>query len=1662
MKLLRSRKGKKRKKYGSFRQVVAYVLVMCLTVGFFVSSFKVVNVSASSAMDRVTTYLNLAAGKQIKDLDGELNLTQDEMRFLGVYLSNFYIPFGTELGVTEDDSNSQTKKDMVKALQTELKFSDELAELFTDQVMGLSRSNSKVLEFRVGKKNSKLSEYEKVPNFKLNYWNFLRLMLCEDIDLTEGYLVPDDNDKPRGEKTVEKFNKEVYPNRVFGYEEDGEFHVVFDCNSASRSVFAQCLNSVDISKGYGFSFFDLTTQEIKDTDEIADAMKNLDKKDIYNMSIYGSKVCVDCFNNIILKGANHQYIMIPGCMNPYTWIPVDEKGEDRYKEIGEVGNYYNVTTFMGMGLADTDKLVEGGSVYDGPKKSLKKVRVGDSNISKDTKKKLEKIKENNNNNEEDSEDEDSSDKVFKEGTISAGKELYSKFVDLDGCSTIISWGKNTIIGLNILQADLDIIGDWTGWWSNDSTRDCDIYPLKLLRGSTEYDFSGSFFGFFGGDTRDTVVSAQEGFKNNNKNDYSYHASIYSDGIDYGNASLPAAGGKIGLLSSTTQNIGKIKLLDNIVLIDNLGQFHFDNSKDDVDLNSDGVIQFSHYLDEHGSSIKKLFEDWGKDSNNGFTNTYKDIQSGRLNTHMTSDQQGIVSVYTTYAIAGLYEDTAEAKKATIGKLGVRMNRDEMVNISNNPIDLPSDIADDIINNTIRDWVYYLLHPTKGLEYVRILITNKVSALLVGWHNDMVGTRSVGATTGTTLYKSNTGYVTSPDLSEIKWTSSLIQFYNNAIPFLIVGMLVTMVFAYLTGVMSLQKCLFGVVIFSCFLLLPVNLINGVVSVSNRVTQNLYGEKFTYWALVQQESYAEAIDEASSGDSYENYLVTLYATNNEVYNNQGSDSIVLKWQAPKKMASLMLTKDDKSLLDNLQSSSLIGLVLNNNAFSGESYLEGEENTYMYRSYIDIGNFSRYIYHGLLNKAQDSRTSVSSVISNLPKNLKNSINDMEVDYSEDRNNGYTNKNGDNSQDLSGQLRTIKPLSSSMYNDALSKKGKVKDLKITDFVGINQDVFNFSIAMFNASKNLNYKDELLINCKDGNKDDLKSYLNNYNDKDLSGLAAYSIMSESPFYYFSWSLYDQGMDTGSLASDGYRSLLLGQGEGGFFYNNQGNGELKDFMDMKSLFTYIIPYLKQGNDLVREWDDVYGISIYDGVPTEEGHWNDEDIKNSKELKQKYWHNINVARLYEIYTPWVDLMYDCSYAKPETITFLGKKYVVEDPINPATYPEDRPMVFSESEMSDYGLSRGDLTAVERKILECNQGMQESMYELLNYYNFKDLSLNTAAAINCTFKFNNIFSENGIFKDNINLYPQSFELADFSYDAFLRFILANSTNEDMTAEGDFYLNIVQRSSVMTAAVMIVLDALSQYVLPAFKIFFIIAVFISAILLILVTAFKVDPQQKFITKVLRGVITPMLKFLGITIGFAYVISLFMGTGNNAVTQTAKPSIALGDPVVVMLAMIALDIAAVVLYFFTIKSVVKDIKHNFKMAASFTGGIYGGVISAVGGFIAGRHSAKSSGGTSGGSKGNSYNDDGTGQESTRASRRASENAAEGKQDDEPRNNTRVNDAKRETFKENSSNDKVNNEEKKKDINDKTSKGVSKINKDSDDRGRDRRSRFSRNKVKEK
>lgn len=1710
----------------------------------------------ADSSDRITAFINLAAGKSVTDDTlGNMSFTKDQLRFLGIYCSNFFVPFGTELGVAGADSETSEDsiEEMTKAITSGLKMNETYAKVFAENILGLARSSATPLTVGYSKGSSQSSQITECSDIAPSYFNFLMCMLGGGSALLDKL----DTDEDLSDV------KHLY----WGYSGGNGFTPVFDCKvdmsegySASQFAFLKCLESVDITNGFGFAVYDLFKSDLEDSAELVASGETA-----LNMSILGRTMMVDCFGDIIIKGLQHQFIAVPGAVNPYTWVAVDAGGSDKmlpgqaYQAINaqSMSAYDDKNLFEGYsdcpvnttlnedgsaveqgeswgtaveynlctaskycanfstnlyeavrpgGLREDSGMVDKNKVYkeyagyistilgyadtktcnwnvtfeeDADKKAVVfKVKATNESwnsldLNKLTSSYLNKPERN----------QDKKTKVVKAMNyfvrMQNHKELSSvvsnsnlKRVDVfDNGSKLITRLKG--IKTDINSKDLSVVNQDT---SSDGTssvilkqgdvpkvskivkqlKDCSgsaiggqwAFELRQYYGTSETKMDTSFFDKDG--FKSTMIAAVNEFKKKYKKDTAALECFKDELFNSYNSAWALGTYKSGSFEKTPlieNSSSSIPLFDCMMYVDNLQQYGFDDSEGDVDWST---FPICNYIAEGTSAYEQVGERVGSKSNT-FSAGYTDIQEGKL-AQVDISEPMRVGLYTSYLFAGLY--TEEGRSATVGKLGYRINRDNLPSIPEETIDISAEAKSDMMLTSIRDWLYYLLHPTEGLNYFRELITNKLNAFLVGIHNDMNGTFGTGITTGTSAYRNSYGYVTSPDLSEIEWTSSLINFYNNAIPFLIVAMLVTMLFTYITGILSLQKSLFGFALFAVFLFMPVNLINNVVGTSNRVSTKLYGDKFTYWALIQQETYSAKIQEAANGDSYQNYLRTLYEENASVYSNQGSESIVLKWQAPKKMASLMFSKSDNEKVSGLQKAGQDLLkAMTNVSYSGETYLEGSDNVYLYRSYLDISNFSQYIYKGL----KEGNRSVSTTITNdmttsWNEGLKQSASSMEADYKAYRDAGYTNKDSGGSTEASVPLRLKPAIASRIVTDALMKRHSVRDMSLNDYVGLNQGYFTFSIPMFahpssgGTDGTIAYQATHNGNEIEGNED-FEAEASRYPDEDWSSLAVYALNSENVFYYFSWLLYDLGLSTSADSTTGFKNLLLGEDEAGFFYNTHGNGELKDFMDMKSLFTYIIPYMRQCNDLVKEWDDTYGIFTYEGVTTDEGHIDDPNIVDNPELKQKYWHNLNVARLYNLYCPWVDVMYDCSYAKAEELRVQGQTYVVEDPLDPASYPKERPMIFSKSEMLDYGLTEGDLTKIEKLIIKATEGMQERIFELLNYHNFNDVTLNTAAAMNCAFVFNETFSQNGIFSNNHNIYPQTFELGDFSYDAFLRFILSNTTGEEMSSNSDFYSTVVEKSSTVTAVMLIILDIMSIYIIPAFKIFFIIAVFILSVLIILVTAFRVDSEQKFINKVIGGLIKPMLAFLAITVGFSYIISLFMGSGNTAVTRTKDVSISMGDPVTVMVAMCAVNIGAIILYWKVMKNVVSQLVREGKLVGNFIGGVVGAVgglaMGALGinklrgamsgGSSGGASQSGGSGGAGGSSGGSSSNSGGY---SPRAKTRAQQSVAVDK--DDRVDSTRQNDAKRRAVKDVSGKEQRN-EKKRQNIENATNRGLENI-----------------------
>ena len=558
-----------------------------------------------------------------------------------------------------------------------------------------------------------------------------------------------------------------------------------------------------------------------------------------------------------------------------------------------------------------------------------------------------------------------------------------------------------------------------------------------------------------------------------------------------------------------------------------------------------------------------------------------------------------------------------------------------------------------------------------------------------------------------------------------------------------------------------------------------------------------------------------------------------------------------------------------------------------------------------------------------------------------------------------------------------------------------LKKADLIDEFKLNKVLYGIDSKKFNYGKN-----EILL----GNfKENSEKKLNKSNNAEKLGYMYYTLYSESPFYFFNYNTRDQIRTinytiadvNGHTANHGYafdyryiadtqmensvcnvKNLFLQSGAGNYFYNYNDNaadgyGYMRDFMNMHDFFYYIAPILRQGNRTVRLFDDLYRLELYedcsykldtansiyyDGMkyPSNSSIFSQNAGLNQEQV-YKLWHNMNMYTVFNMYTPWLDVMYDCDYAKPETIRIAGEDFQVDNPLDPTCYytmkdgklTGGRYMVFSESEQHYYGLKDSQLTDVERKIINVQRNVYNKTLDLMNYYTLNDETLIQAYSMIQLFEFNKEFSQKNIVSSVLTMYPQGFELKTFTFDAYLRLIMAGSSNniDLMSADsngnsGSIYTQIMKNTSIFYGIFLLINDVLCVYIIPLLRFVFIIIVFVMSVAMIIFGAIKLyDDTGMTMTGILwQSLVKPVGQFTLISVGLAFIISLLMFGGPSGVTSTTQ-TISLGDPTMTLILLIVLNSAVIVLYWKLVMSSYKELtKYLRAIASSVTGAVRGAV----------------------------------------------------------------------------------------------------------------------------
>ena len=1456
-----------RKKY--FNLVLSVVLVLVCILSDF---FGMVVCAESDATTRQKAYIEFAANKATVSEEEITSLTKDEMRILGVFLSNFYIPWGTQLIETDDDDES--RKQMVQVLTESLKFDETLAEDIVDAVFKLSIDSASKLytqfNFTVyecdtdGDRLDGTSSKKLIEKKDLCYYDLLSLPSyaydvcgkdwyvdkdCYVIKESEGSWYYTDIDGKIAFDEQYDTSKGIYElnfdtislvtdsgKEVFAFEDD---------NDADEIALSVCLKNLNMSKGMGLNLLatseDIATKFSGDS-QLEALVESLSSAEyIYNISSFGWELYVDCFGNIIVDcGVGRQYVLMPACLNPYVW-------KKDGLEVGQALPMNNLAMFS--------ESLDGNLWYD-------TVSAPSSPLTSS----------------------DSSDSAISSPTESAESSVKLKI----NCESDNSDIKNWRI-LRGTTADSLQSGWWNSPWSKSvSDKVSDIILGQYNRGNHLYEL-----------TVNTNV-AQNIAKKLLGADFSASMVSTDDILDYW---------------FCRKGISPDYTIQDFILFDNLNAFSNDTP---MAINPYGIFNDASGTPLGGESMKT-----------GFKNYLFDPKDNAL-VQMSTDEQKkyIAGIYCAYVFA--YFENKGTDDG--GHVNFRFCPDSLPDVGSGTIQLTDtsllDMQKDVLVMS-----YNLLHPEEGVAYVSKLATTKLEGMLLSWHSDLVGNVNTGSTTGATRYVGVSSYMTTPEISDVGWLNSLFSLYTSHVVYVLLFILIIMIVYAISGHIGWQRAVVNTFCFGfCIYAVPMSISTGI-SLANNLTDLFYNNKFTYWAIVQHQAYQEDLKKAISEKNYDDYLVTLFGQQGFSYD---SHVVNLKWMCPKK--DNYLVNIEKELTESTSSTSVTKLLRGvlSNQLSGEDYSDSANNTYLYRSYTDIASYAQYIYQnvGVRGHIVNSTDSLYRI---------NGHNDISLgDYFSAYTTGYglgtMGTSVEGSLDLSESLGFNYNTSLDEINNArfyyFNRSNSLAKATSADFntlsseydaFGVPTSLFNFTLADFNSSMLL--------------------------PAERTSLGVFAIYSESPYYYLNWNIRDQLYSSAIGGSYPIKSLLLKEDNGmnSYFYNtsnslvgSDGYGQVRDYMDMRSLFTVVIPYLKACNDAVVAFDDRFELKMIgdyavtyttnaDGtmsldIPVGLNTLTDDN----KDAYYSYWHDVQVSNLFNMYTPWVDSMYACSYAKPEKVTVAGINYVIKDPLNPASYPVERPMIFSESERLYYGLTLADLTEVEKHIISLNTECYNSLVSLMNYYSFDKDVLISAMAMMETFVFNKEFSETPMFGDSNVLYPQGFELKNFSFDAYFRLILSETTSIDLNSSTSIYETVVKDTSLFTAVLILIVDLTSVWAVPFLRLAVVVLLFIMSVITVLSSCIVRKSSESLDFKgVLKSlgssVVAPLIKFVSATVICAWVISLLLSSGYTGVTGKLDYTISLEDPILAMVSLLVVNAVLVVVYAKIVIKMLKDCKGQVK-----------------------------------------------------------------------------------------------------------------------------------------
>lgn len=358
-------------------------------------------------------------------------------------------------------------------------------------------------------------------------------------------------------------------------------------------------------------------------------------------------------------------------------------------------------------------------------------------------------------------------------------------------------------------------------------------------------------------------------------------------------------------------------------------------------------------------------------------TYADFKSlkkqGVVASYSSATKKTFTPLFETYTLAYFNENATKVEEKGDGTnfINLKTNFGSFPDYNNN-IEWSS-LSSDNLQGEVLSLAYYFLHPKLGVGYVATWFKNKVSGILLNWHEDVVGSSDSNSSLGMTKYLGFSGYTTVPNLYDIDWVASLLEAYNSIIVYLIIIITLILLCYILVGSMTFQRAMLGVVMFGVLAFVPPFAINATVDASNRICSSVYSKKFDYWAICQMQqyllNYSAAKSAQSKGDisTYNAFILnTNYSASTASSDGGESETfyggVKLKWMSPKKYSTVSsFASSFDSATKGTTATYLKSWLYNAVAqqADGETFVENDDALYLYRDYSDIYRYGATSYH-------------------------------------------------------------------------------------------------------------------------------------------------------------------------------------------------------------------------------------------------------------------------------------------------------------------------------------------------------------------------------------------------------------------------------------------------------------------------------------------------------------------------------------------------------------------------------------------------------------------------------------------------------------------------------------------------------------------------------